>query len=139
MSLYVFVLCKGRTKELESCGNYNEKGSGIRTPLTSKRDQDSIRTIGPFDSCLINNAPSDQKEKNAYGLTKKKKRVRYGVPLVFGSSSPPSSSTKFDSDREFNQRKINDVGNNIFRTQRYNQFPVDKNGLLLMNKIEYNE
>ncbi|WZZ14804.1 hypothetical protein YC2023_107893 [Brassica napus] len=37
------------------------------------------------------------------------------------------------------QEKINDVGNNIFRTQRCNQFPVGKNGFLLMNEIEYNE
>ena len=40
---------------------------------------------------------------------------------------------------EFNKGKINDVGNNIFRTQRYNQFPVGKTGLLVMNKIKYNE
>ena len=31
------------------------------------------------------------------------------------------------------------MGNDIFRTQQCNQFPVGKIVLLLMNKIEYNE
>ncbi|WZZ51813.1 hypothetical protein YC2023_051920 [Brassica napus] len=35
----------------------------------------------------------------------------------------------YTHDREFNLGKINDVGNDIFRPQQYNQFPVGKNGL----------
>ena len=61
--------------------------------------------------------------------------VKRGVDFV----DPIIYTKNFYSDREFNQGKVNDVDNDIFITQRCNQFPVGKNRFLLMNKIEYNE
>ena len=52
------------------------------------------------------------------------------IVFVANSRREPIIYTKyFDSDREFDLRKTNDVGNDIFRTQQCKQFLVGKNGL----------
>ena len=54
----------------------------------------------------------------------------YMIVFVANSRREPIIYTKyFDSDREFDLRKTNDVGNDIFRTQQCKQFLVGKNGL----------
>ena len=38
-----------------------------------------------------------------------------------------------------NLGKKKDVGDNILRTQRYNQISADENGFYCLNMVEYNE